>query len=85
MLSFLPALDSPSGLVVMNITDSEALATWQPAIAAVDNYIVSYSSEDGELVMGWGAVIPGGQAQEGAGGCHLMETPCWKHVKKPPI
>ncbi|XP_009633206.1 tenascin isoform X2 [Egretta garzetta] len=40
------ALDSPSGLVVMNITDSEALATWQPAIAAVDNYIVSYASED---------------------------------------
>uniref|UniRef100_A0A8C0BKI7 Tenascin n=1 Tax=Buteo japonicus TaxID=224669 RepID=A0A8C0BKI7_9AVES len=40
------ALDSPSGLVVVNITDSEALATWQPAIAAVDNYIVSYSSED---------------------------------------
>ncbi|XP_064583941.1 tenascin isoform X2 [Zonotrichia leucophrys gambelii] len=39
------ALDSPSGLVVMNITDSEALATWQPAIAAVDNYVVSYSSE----------------------------------------
>ncbi|KFQ51315.1 Tenascin-R, partial [Nestor notabilis] len=40
------ALDSPSGLVVVNITDSEALATWQPAIAAVDNYIVSYASED---------------------------------------
>ncbi|XP_072208976.1 tenascin isoform X3 [Excalfactoria chinensis] len=40
------ALDSPSGLVVMNITDSEALATWQPAIAAVDNYVISYSSED---------------------------------------
>ncbi|NXK68846.1 TENA protein, partial [Sylvietta virens] len=39
------ALDSPSGLVVLNITDSEALATWQPAIAAVDNYVVSYSSE----------------------------------------
>ncbi|XP_063264911.1 tenascin isoform X3 [Prinia subflava] len=38
------ALDSPSGLVVVNITDSEALATWQPAIAAVDNYVVSYSS-----------------------------------------
>ncbi|NXQ70898.1 TENA protein, partial [Quiscalus mexicanus] len=29
----------------VNITDSEALATWQPAIAAVDNYVVSYSSE----------------------------------------
>ncbi|PKU36098.1 tenascin isoform x1 [Limosa lapponica baueri] len=40
------ALDSPSGLVVMNMTDSEALATWQPAIAAVDNYVVSYASED---------------------------------------
>nr|XP_009933696.1 PREDICTED: tenascin [Opisthocomus hoazin] len=39
------ALDSPSGLVVVNITDSEALATWQPAIAAVDNYVVSYASE----------------------------------------
>ncbi|XP_061867284.1 tenascin isoform X2 [Colius striatus] len=40
------ALDSPSGLVVVNITDSEALATWQPAIAAVDNYVVSYVSEE---------------------------------------
>ncbi|XP_071430389.1 tenascin isoform X4 [Pithys albifrons albifrons] len=39
-------LDSPSGLVVVNITDSEALATWQPAIAAVDNYVVSYVSEE---------------------------------------
>ncbi|XP_006031182.1 tenascin isoform X3 [Alligator sinensis] len=39
------ALDSPSGLVVVNITDSEALATWQPAIAAVDNYVISYISE----------------------------------------
>ncbi|KAI1232057.1 Tenascin [Lamprotornis superbus] len=27
-------------------TDSEALATWQPAIAAVDNYVVSYSSKE---------------------------------------
>ncbi|KAM6046834.1 tenascin isoform 7-T8 [Theristicus caerulescens] len=40
------ALDSPSGLVAVNITESEALATWQPAIAAVDNYVVSYASED---------------------------------------
>ncbi|XP_071622368.1 tenascin isoform X5 [Heliangelus exortis] len=40
------ALDSPSGLIVLNITDSEALATWQPAIAAVDNYVVSYASEE---------------------------------------
>ncbi|XP_075762056.1 tenascin isoform X7 [Pelodiscus sinensis] len=40
------ALDSPSGLVAVNITDSEALAVWQPAIAAVDNYIISYIAED---------------------------------------
>uniref|UniRef100_A0A8C5F0Y6 Tenascin C n=1 Tax=Gopherus evgoodei TaxID=1825980 RepID=A0A8C5F0Y6_9SAUR len=40
------ALDSPSGLVAVNITDSEALAVWQPAIAAVDNYVISYIAED---------------------------------------
>ncbi|XP_034649381.1 tenascin isoform X3 [Trachemys scripta elegans] len=40
------ALDSPSGLVAVNITDSEALAVWQPAIATVDNYIISYIAED---------------------------------------
>lgn len=44
------ALDSPSGLVTANITDSEALAMWQPAIAPVDSYIISYSGERGELV-----------------------------------
>ncbi|XP_074976654.1 tenascin isoform X5 [Caretta caretta] len=40
------ALDSPSGLVAVNITDSEALAVWQPAIATVDNYVISYIAED---------------------------------------
>uniref|UniRef100_A0A8C8SM68 Tenascin C n=1 Tax=Pelusios castaneus TaxID=367368 RepID=A0A8C8SM68_9SAUR len=40
------ALDSPSGLVAVNITDSKALALWQPAIAAVDNYVLSYIAED---------------------------------------
>nr|XP_031306155.1 tenascin isoform X3 [Camelus dromedarius] len=39
------ALDSPSGLVTANITDSEALAMWQPAIAPVDNYVISYTGE----------------------------------------
>ncbi|XP_054853589.1 tenascin isoform X5 [Eublepharis macularius] len=43
--SLTTALDSPSGLVAVNITDSEALAVWQPAIAAVDNYIISYAAE----------------------------------------
>ncbi|XP_038230541.1 tenascin isoform X10 [Dermochelys coriacea] len=40
------ALDSPSGLVAVNITDSEALAIWQPVIATVDNYVISYIAED---------------------------------------
>ncbi|KAM5328680.1 tenascin isoform 3-T3 [Glossophaga mutica] len=43
--TFTTALDSPSGLVTANITDSEALATWQPAIAPVDSYVISYTGE----------------------------------------
>ncbi|XP_014637409.1 PREDICTED: tenascin [Ceratotherium simum simum] len=43
--SFATALDGPSGLVTANVTDSEALAMWQPAIAPVDSYIISYTGE----------------------------------------
>ncbi|KAM8802871.1 tenascin isoform 1-T1 [Rhynchonycteris naso] len=43
--TFTTALDSPSGLVVANITDSEALAMWQPAIAPVDSYVISHTGE----------------------------------------
>ncbi|XP_036915036.1 tenascin isoform X3 [Sturnira hondurensis] len=43
--TFNTALDSPSGLVTANVTDSEALAMWQPAIAAVDSYVISYTGE----------------------------------------
>ncbi|XP_027406433.1 tenascin isoform X12 [Bos indicus x Bos taurus] len=39
------ALDGPSSLVTANITDSEALAMWQPAIAPVDTYVISYTGE----------------------------------------
>uniref|UniRef100_A0A2K6F421 Tenascin n=1 Tax=Propithecus coquereli TaxID=379532 RepID=A0A2K6F421_PROCO len=39
------ALDGPSGLVTANITDSTALAMWQPAIATVDSYVISYTGE----------------------------------------
>uniref|UniRef100_A0A4X2K2V8 Tenascin C n=1 Tax=Vombatus ursinus TaxID=29139 RepID=A0A4X2K2V8_VOMUR len=39
------ALDGPSGLVAANITDSEALAMWQPAIATVDSYVISYAGD----------------------------------------
>uniref|UniRef100_A0A5F9DIW0 Tenascin n=1 Tax=Oryctolagus cuniculus TaxID=9986 RepID=A0A5F9DIW0_RABIT len=43
--SLITALDGPSSLVTANITDSEALAMWQPAIAAVDSYVISYTGE----------------------------------------
>ena len=49
-LSFLAALDGPSSLVTANITDSEALAMWQPAIAPVDNYVISYTGERGKVM-----------------------------------
>nr|XP_044989351.1 tenascin isoform X5 [Jaculus jaculus] len=45
MGSLTTALDGPSGLVTANITDSEALAMWQPAIATVDSYVISYTGE----------------------------------------
>ncbi|XP_048196357.1 tenascin isoform X4 [Perognathus longimembris pacificus] len=43
--SLTTALDGPSGLVTANVTDSEALAMWQPAIATVDSYVISYTGE----------------------------------------
>ncbi|XP_010637747.1 tenascin isoform X3 [Fukomys damarensis] len=43
--SLTTALDAPSSLVTANITDSEALAMWQPAIATVDSYVISYTGE----------------------------------------
>lgn len=39
------ALDKPSGLTAINITDSEALLLWQPAIATVDGYVITYSAD----------------------------------------
>lgn len=48
--SFFAALDGPSGLMTANITSSGALATWQPAIAPVDSYVISYTGEKGKVV-----------------------------------
>ncbi|XP_062310255.1 tenascin [Osmerus eperlanus] len=45
------ALDKPRGLTAVNITDSEALLLWQPAIATVDGYVISYSADTGAPVM----------------------------------
>ncbi|CAH2315884.1 tenascin isoform X1 [Pelobates cultripes] len=44
------ALDSPSGLRAINVTESEALAVWQPSLASVDNYVLSYSAKNAPVV-----------------------------------
>ncbi|XP_063752759.1 tenascin isoform X3 [Eleginops maclovinus] len=45
------ALDKPRGLNAVNITDSEALLLWQPAIATVDGYVITYSADSVPPVM----------------------------------
>ncbi|XP_075691657.1 tenascin isoform X1 [Rhinoderma darwinii] len=44
------ALDSPSGLRAINVTDFEALALWRPSLASVDNYVISYSAKNAPAV-----------------------------------
>ncbi|XP_041094569.1 tenascin-like isoform X3 [Polyodon spathula] len=44
-------LDKPTGLVAVNVTDTEALLLWQPAIATVDGYVVTYSADNVPPVM----------------------------------
>ncbi|XP_070689884.1 tenascin isoform X2 [Pempheris klunzingeri] len=45
------ALDKPRGLTAANITDTEALLLWQPAIATVDGYVITYSADSVAPVM----------------------------------
>ncbi|XP_056601837.1 tenascin isoform X1 [Triplophysa dalaica] len=45
------ALDKPRGLTAVNITDTEALLVWQPCIATVDGYVITYSADNVEPVM----------------------------------
>ncbi|XP_061763849.1 tenascin-like [Nerophis ophidion] len=45
------ALDRPRGLTVMNVTDSSALLLWQPSVALVDGYVVTYTSESASPVV----------------------------------
>ncbi|XP_044000765.1 tenascin isoform X4 [Gambusia affinis] len=39
------ALDSPRGLTVINVTDTSALLLWQPSVATVDGYVITYSAD----------------------------------------
>ncbi|XP_067341369.1 tenascin-like isoform X2 [Channa argus] len=39
------ALDKPQGLTAVNVTDTTALLLWQPSVAAVDGYVITYSAD----------------------------------------
>ncbi|XP_056313265.1 tenascin isoform X9 [Danio aesculapii] len=43
--TFTTALDTPRSLTVVNVTDSSALLFWQPAVATVDGYMITYSAD----------------------------------------
>ncbi|KAL7836818.1 hypothetical protein AOLI_G00281020 [Acnodon oligacanthus] len=45
------ALDKPRGLRATNITDTEALLLWQPTVATVDGYVITYSADSVPPVM----------------------------------
>uniref|UniRef100_A0A4W4GT34 Tenascin C n=1 Tax=Electrophorus electricus TaxID=8005 RepID=A0A4W4GT34_ELEEL len=45
------ALDKPRGLIAVNVTDTEALLLWQPTIATVDGYVITYSADTVPPVM----------------------------------
>ncbi|KAI4873167.1 hypothetical protein NFI96_021822, partial [Prochilodus magdalenae] len=39
------AVDMPRSLSASNVTDTEALLLWQPAVATVDGYVITYSAD----------------------------------------
>uniref|UniRef100_A0A671WHL6 Tenascin Ca n=1 Tax=Sparus aurata TaxID=8175 RepID=A0A671WHL6_SPAAU len=59
------ALDRPQGLTAVNVTDSSALLLWQPSVATVDGYVITYMSPMVEHVSGnvvefeMGSLVPG--------------------------
>ncbi|XP_018432476.1 PREDICTED: tenascin [Nanorana parkeri] len=48
--SLTTALDGPSALRAINVTESEALALWKPSFASVDSYVISYSAKNAPAV-----------------------------------
>ncbi|KAM6902406.1 tenascin-like isoform 8-T8 [Xenentodon cancila] len=39
------ALDSPQGVTAVNVTDTSALLLWQPSVATVDGYVITYRAD----------------------------------------
>uniref|UniRef100_A0AAR2J649 Zmp:0000000846 n=1 Tax=Pygocentrus nattereri TaxID=42514 RepID=A0AAR2J649_PYGNA len=46
------AVDMPQSLTATNVTDTEALLLWQPAVATVDGYVITYMAPVTEQVSG---------------------------------
>ncbi|XP_028273464.1 tenascin isoform X3 [Parambassis ranga] len=45
------ALDKPQGLTAVNVTDTSALLLWQPSVATVDGYVITYSADPASPVV----------------------------------
>uniref|UniRef100_A0A3Q2ZT11 Tenascin C n=1 Tax=Kryptolebias marmoratus TaxID=37003 RepID=A0A3Q2ZT11_KRYMA len=46
------ALDSPRGVTAVNVTDTSALLLWQPSVATVHHYVITYMSPMVEHISG---------------------------------
>ncbi|XP_031716022.1 tenascin-like [Anarrhichthys ocellatus] len=43
--TIITALDRPQGLAAANVTDTSALLVWQPSVATVDGYVITYTAD----------------------------------------
>ncbi|XP_032998054.1 tenascin-X isoform X11 [Lacerta agilis] len=60
--------DGPSNLRAIDVTDSSAVLTWQPAVAQMNNYIVTYGPAGGARAS---ESVPGNRAELQLSGLHL--------------
>ncbi|XP_060094560.1 tenascin-X [Heteronotia binoei] len=60
--------DGPSDLRAVNVTDSSAVLIWQPAVAEMNNYIVTYGPAGGSRVS---ESVPGNRAELRLSGLQL--------------
>ncbi|XP_034963178.2 tenascin-X isoform X3 [Zootoca vivipara] len=60
--------DGPSNLRAIDVTDSSAVLTWQPAVAEMNNYIVTYGPAGGARAS---ESVPGNRAELQLSGLHL--------------
>ena len=47
---FLKEIDSPQNLVTDRVTETTASISWDPVQAAIDRYMVRYTSADGDAL-----------------------------------